>query len=115
MASIEFTARIRGFSYIDIPKNKINDFINEYEFTELSPNDNEINIEKCIFNNINYDNLEFKSFDIESIDAENDDTTINICDSCIFNKMIPECFSDHVEFGNGIGNDNIIFCPKYKY
>lgn len=42
------------------------------------------------------------------------DNQINLCDSC--NYSYPDCPSknDDVIFGNGIGNDNICACNKYK-
>lgn len=42
------------------------------------------------------------------------DNQINLCDSC--NYSYPDCpsKSDDVIFGNGIGNDNICACNKYK-
>lgn len=36
----------------------------------------------------------------------------NLCDSCSKLCEFPTCMSDDVEFGNGIGNDNIIACSK---
>ena len=42
------------------------------------------------------------------------DNQTNLCDSC--NYSYPDCPSknDDVIFGNGIGNDNICACNKYK-
>lgn len=42
------------------------------------------------------------------------DNQINLCDSCDYSY--PDCpsESDDVIFGNGIGNDNICACNKYK-
>ena len=42
------------------------------------------------------------------------DNQINLCDSCYYSY--PDCPSkdDDVIFGNGIGNDNICACNKYK-
>ena len=42
------------------------------------------------------------------------DNQINLCDSCDYSY--PDCPSkdDDVIFGNGIGNDNICACNKYK-
>ena len=42
------------------------------------------------------------------------DNQINLCDSCDYSY--PDCpsGSDDVIFGNGIGNDNICACNKYK-
>lgn len=42
------------------------------------------------------------------------DNQINLCDSCDYS--FPDCPSknDDVIFGNGIGNDNICACNKYK-
>ena len=41
-------------------------------------------------------------------------TKINLCDICKFN--FADCKSTHemVEYGDGIGNDNIIKCPIYQ-
>ncbi len=36
----------------------------------------------------------------------------NLCDSCIKRSEFPRCFPDDVEFGEGIGNDNIIACSQ---
>lgn len=42
------------------------------------------------------------------------DNQTNLCDSCDYSY--PDCPSkyDDVIFGNGIGNDNICACNKYK-
>ena len=41
------------------------------------------------------------------------DKKIHLCDSCIF--KYPNCKSGtDVQFGTGIGNDNIIVCAEYK-
>lgn len=39
------------------------------------------------------------------------DKTENLCETCGF--CIPVCDQD-VEFGNGIGNDNVIECSGYS-
>lgn len=39
------------------------------------------------------------------------DTKINLCDSCQNN--FATCIPKIMEFGNGIGNDNVIFCSSY--
>lgn len=45
---------------------------------------------------------------------ERPDNQTNLCDSCDYSY--PDCPSktDDVIFGNGIGNDNICACNKYK-
>ena len=42
-----------------------------------------------------------------------ENTKINLCDTCTFNY--PECDAkgDQIVFGNGKGNDNVIFCKEY--
>lgn len=40
------------------------------------------------------------------------DTKENLCDKCQRRSEIPECMPDDLEFGNGIGNDNIIACSN---
>lgn len=40
------------------------------------------------------------------------DSTENLCDSCPKIKSFPTCMSNDIEFGNGIGNDNIIACSE---
>ena len=39
------------------------------------------------------------------------DTKINLCDNCIFS--IPECCHDKIEFGDDVGNDNVIECDGF--
>lgn len=39
------------------------------------------------------------------------DLLINLCDTCLLN--FGECEQDMIEFGNGIGNDNVIKCSSY--
>jgi len=43
-----------------------------------------------------------------------DKTKINLCDTCIFS--FPECDAtvEDIKFGNGKGNDNVIWCNYYK-
>lgn len=36
---------------------------------------------------------------------------INLCDTCLL--CFGECEQDTIEFGNGIGNDNVIKCSSY--
>ena len=36
----------------------------------------------------------------------------NLCDTCPKNKNFPVCCPDDLEFGKGIGNDNIIACSQ---
>lgn len=38
------------------------------------------------------------------------DTREHLCATCPNVKEFPQCIPDEVEFGNGIGNDNIIGC-----
>ena len=40
------------------------------------------------------------------------DTKINLCDTCIF--CFATCTCDEVEFGDGVGGDNIIECFLYE-
>lgn len=40
------------------------------------------------------------------------DTKVNLCDRCTRKQDFPECLPDDVEFGNGIGNVNIISCSN---
>ena len=39
---------------------------------------------------------------------------INLCEDCITRKEFPLCMEKYVEFGDGVGNDNIIKCDNYK-
>lgn len=43
-----------------------------------------------------------------------EDTKIHLCNTCIY--TIPECsvYAEDLEFGDGLGNDNIIKCPKHQ-
>ena len=36
----------------------------------------------------------------------------NLCDTCFKKSEMPICMPDDVEFGNGIGDDNIIACSE---
>ena len=38
------------------------------------------------------------------------DSKENLCDTCPKRVEFPKCMSDNLEFGNGVGNDNIIAC-----
>ena len=51
---------------------------------------------------------------IEKLPSTQPDNQTNLCDSCDY--LYPDCPSgkDDVIFGNGIGNDNICACNKYK-
>jgi len=51
---------------------------------------------------------------INNLPPAQPDNQTNLCDSC--NYSYPDCPSknDDVIFGNGIGNDNICACNKYK-
>lgn len=40
------------------------------------------------------------------------DSTEHLCNTCPKKEDFPECLPDDVEFGNGIGNDNIIACSN---
>ena len=42
------------------------------------------------------------------------DTKINLCDTCSNRCNFPLCMPQELEFGDGIGNDNIIKCERYK-
>lgn len=37
----------------------------------------------------------------------------NLCESCGLRFTFPECIGGDVEFGDGVGNDNIITCENY--
>jgi hypothetical protein len=41
-----------------------------------------------------------------------EDIDLNLCPGCI--HKYPDCNETRVTFGHGIGNDNIICCPKYR-
>jgi len=44
-------------------------------------------------------------------------TKINLCDTCQNRPEFPECLpvdNDGVQYGDGIGNDNIIKCDSYQ-
>lgn len=51
---------------------------------------------------------------IEDLPSAQPDNQMNLCDSCDY--LYPDCpaKNDDVIFGNGIGNDNICACNKYK-
>ena len=53
-------------------------------------------------------------YGIQKLSPAQPDNQINLCNSC--NYSYPDCPSknDDVIFGNGIGNDNICACNKYK-
>lgn len=40
------------------------------------------------------------------------DTKEHLCDTCLKRKEFPQCLPNDVEFGDGIGNDNIIACSQ---
>lgn len=40
------------------------------------------------------------------------DTKRHLCDSCCNN--FPTCISEKIEFGDGLGNDNVIECSGYN-
>lgn len=39
----------------------------------------------------------------------------NLCDFCRNRFAFPICLTEDVEFGDGVGNDNIIDCMNYEY
>lgn len=43
------------------------------------------------------------------------DTKANLCDMCWCRELFPNCMPDkgYIEFGNALGNDNIIRCVNY--
>jgi len=43
------------------------------------------------------------------------DRTENLCETCVFH--VPECEPDEgvLEFGDGIGGDNVIACDVYEH
>ena len=40
------------------------------------------------------------------------DTTENLCDTCLKYPEFPVCCPNDIEFGNGLGNDNIVACSQ---
>ena len=41
-------------------------------------------------------------------------STENLCDVCDSKNSFPQCLPvDDVEFGDGHGNDNVVFCCNY--
>jgi len=38
--------------------------------------------------------------------------TMNLCNTC--SNSFAECNPENIEFGNGVGNDNVISCGNYK-
>lgn len=42
------------------------------------------------------------------------DSTVHLCDTCVLSANFPTCMPDEVEFGEGVGNDNIIECSKWE-
>jgi hypothetical protein len=44
---------------------------------------------------------------------EENNSDVHLCDTCKNRGNIPQCFNDDLEFGNGLGNDNIIKCKYY--
>lgn len=38
---------------------------------------------------------------------------LHLCEHCTKYVQFPTCISDDVEFGNGVGNDNITGCSNY--
>jgi hypothetical protein len=44
-------------------------------------------------------------------------TKDNLCDVCLNSEHIPECWPNKIgdiEWGNGLGNDNIISCTNFQ-
>ena len=41
------------------------------------------------------------------------DTKINLCDQCPYDFAV--CQPEHIEFGDGVSNDNVIVCSSYPY
>jgi len=39
------------------------------------------------------------------------DNTLNLCDYCT--NSVPECLTPDIEFGIGIGEDNVIACANF--
>lgn len=39
------------------------------------------------------------------------DNTQNLCDTCTQN--VANCFNKEIEFGDGVGNDNVVACSMY--
>ena len=40
------------------------------------------------------------------------DSKENLCDTCPKRSDFPACLPENVEYGNGVGNDNIIACSN---
>ena len=40
------------------------------------------------------------------------DSKENLCNACSLWSKFPECMTDDIEFGDGIGNDNIVACSN---
>jgi hypothetical protein len=38
---------------------------------------------------------------------------VNLCDICINRSEIPVCMPDDIEFGCGLGNDNVVKCCSF--
>ena len=59
--------------------------------------------------------MRFAADELERLSSENErikSECVNLCDTCAF------CFAgcDSVPiFGNGVGQDNVIYCPQYKH
>ena len=52
---------------------------------------------------------------LERLSAENGrikSECVNLCDTCALS--FAECVSKPI-FGNGVGHDNVIYCPQYKH
>lgn len=39
---------------------------------------------------------------------------VNLCDICINRSEIPVCMPDDIEFGCGLGNDNVVKCRSFR-
>jgi len=39
-------------------------------------------------------------------------TKINLCDTCV--QDVPNCTCTSIEYGDGVGNDNIVKCDGYQ-
>lgn len=50
------------------------------------------------------------------VKLKTDNTKANLCDMCNQQSSFPDCLPDdidEIEYGNGMGEDNIIKCPNY--
>jgi len=70
---------------------------------------------RIVVEQIKSDNpFDYKGYiDISKSEIEKIMRKINLCDTCVHYPDYPYC-SDDVEFGDGVGNDNVYKCGKYE-